>query len=439
MEPSRSTRRISVGGGKGGVGKSLIAANLAVAMAKMGRRVTLVDADLGAANLHTMVGVERCAPTLRHFLAGDIDRLDEAAHETGISNLRLVAGIGAVPGAPDVGLSQRQRLFDGITALVDDVVIIDVGAGSSNVVVDLFCAADQRLLVMAPQLTSIQNAYGFLKAAIHRSLARWAETREQRALVAEAAAAPESGRLGDWFKDVWRVDPVFVERALRGLDHFGARIVGNQLFDEEEAGMLLAFSRMARDLLRVEAPVLATLCASRAVHDSINQRRPFVLDDVHENGARSIVDLAEALLGEDIGDLRAAAGLALPPDEETPQPAEMGLPRNFLRFYVRRHRRLMVDWVAALDVNNGASPVRICEVSLGGALVNLDGMSAGLSVGDHAELCFDALPERPRIPVVVRHVHETDRLAGVQFLIEGDLPAMVVEAASRKKRHRKSA
>lgn len=439
LEPSRKTRRISVGGGKGGVGKSLIASNLAVAIARMGRRVTLVDADLGAANLHTLVGVERCAPTLRHFLAGDIDSLDEAAHETGIENLRLVAGIGAVPGAPDATTAQRQRLFDGITALEDDVVIIDCGAGASNVVVDLFCAADLRLMVMAPQLTSIQNAYGFLKAAIHRSLARWAETKAQRALVAEAAAAPEAGRLGDWIKSAWRSDPVFVERALRGLDHFGARIVGNQLFDEEEAGMLLAFSRMARDLLRVEAPVLASLCASRAIHESVNQRRPFVLDELEDAGARAITDLADAVLHEDIADLRAAAGLVPPPAEETAPPADMSLPKNFLRFYVRRHRRLMVDWVAALDAKHGASPVRVCEVSLGGALVNLDGLPELLSVGDRAELRFDALPERPRIPIVVRHVHETDRLAGVQFLVEGDLPAMVVEAASRKKRQRKTA
>jgi len=430
MKASTQTRRISVGGGKGGVGKSIVATNLAVTMARQGHSVTLVDADLGAANLHTLLGVERAAPTLRHYLAGEIDAMAAAAHPTGIPNLHLVAGIGAVPGAPDLSAAQRTRLLEGIATLDDEVVILDVGAGTSGIVVDLFSQGELRLVVLAPQLTSIQNAYAFLKAAIHRSLTRWAETPAQRALVAEVAAAPEAARLGDWIKTAWRTDPEFMERSLRGLDHFGVRLVGNQLFDEDEAGMLQAFARMVREQLRLEAPLIGALCASRLVHDSINLRRPFVLDEAADAGIEVMGELATTLLGEDVSSIRSAQGTAAGEVVELPM-ADASLPKNFVRFYVRRHRRLIVDWSAALGTPGKSSPVRVREVSLGGALIDLP---ASLSVGDVCELCFDGLPERPALPVVVRHVRESDRQAGVQFLVEGALPQQVVEAAAARRR-----
>jgi hypothetical protein len=248
--------------------------------------------------------------------------------------------------------------------------------------------------------------------------------------VAKVAAAPEAARLGDWIKTAWRADPEFVERALRGLDHFGCRLVGNQLFDEDEAGMLSAFSRMARDLLRVEAPLLGSLCASRAIHDSVNLRRPFMLDDAQESDVRMMDQMARQLLSEDVDAIRAAQGTAAGEPDELPI-GDTSLPRNFLRFYVRRHRRLIVDWAAELEAPSGHAPVRVREVSLGGALLDL---TQQLSVGDQCELLFDELPQRPSLPVVVRHVRESDRVAGVQFLVEGELPQLVVEAASRRRR-----
>lgn len=432
MGSNSNTRRIAVGGGKGGVGKSIIAANLAVAMARMGKRVTLVDADLGAANLHTLLGIDRAAPTLRQFLLGEYDTLDEVANPTGIKNLRLIAGMSAVPGAADLTPVQKQMLLDGINDIESEVVIIDVGAGASHTVVDLFSLGDIGIVVMCAQLTSIQNAYGFIKAVVHRALGRWAKTDLQRKLVAAAGAAPEAARLGEWVKKSFREDPGFVERVLRGLDYFGLRIVGNQLFDESEAGMLHAFARMSRDLLRTETPVLGSLCASRVVHESVNERRPFVLDDVQENGAAALVEMAEALLAEDLAPIRESKGdQTSAVDMDNIIPIDSGLPRSMFRFYVRRHHRWMVDWHAILAAPGGAVPVRVREVSLGGALVEIP---SKLSVGDHGELMFDALADHPSLPCVVRHVRDTEGQAGLQFLCDGELPSQVVAAAMHEKK-----
>jgi len=89
MVNSRPGRVVSVGGGKGGVGKSVVAANLAVAMAQRGARVVLVDADLGAANQHTLFGIARPGPGVEAFLDGSLAELAQAEVESGVPGLRL--------------------------------------------------------------------------------------------------------------------------------------------------------------------------------------------------------------------------------------------------------------------------------------------------------------------------------------------------------------
>src|SRR4051794_27501646 len=73
---------IAVGGGKGGVGKSLLAANIAIYLAQLGKRVVLFDADLGGANLHTFVGIERPATTLGDFFDKRVSRLEDCVLQT---------------------------------------------------------------------------------------------------------------------------------------------------------------------------------------------------------------------------------------------------------------------------------------------------------------------------------------------------------------------
>ena len=90
----------AVGGGKGGVGKSAVASSLACAIAGTGRRCTLIDADLGGANLHTLLGVPRPRRTLSHFLSGEVQSLADLLVPTSVPNLSLVSGNEALARGP---------------------------------------------------------------------------------------------------------------------------------------------------------------------------------------------------------------------------------------------------------------------------------------------------------------------------------------------------
>lgn len=159
----------AVAGGKGGVGKSLLAANLAVSVVRRGLTCLLVDADLGGGNQHTLFGIETPRQTLDAFLSGEEKELASVAHPTRFQGLSLVYASCDALGAANPKHAQKQRFIRHLKKAGADVVILDLGAGTSFNTLDLFLTARVQVVVTTPELTAIQNAYGFMKCASMRA------------------------------------------------------------------------------------------------------------------------------------------------------------------------------------------------------------------------------------------------------------------------------
>jgi len=290
-----AARIVAVAGGKGGVGKSVLAANLALAMAGSGRRVALVDADIGMGNQHTLLGINRPGPGLVSFLRGEVAELDQIAMPTAYDNLVLYPSDGA-QGVPQVSNSRKERLVEHLRRIDADVVVLDLGAGAALVSLDLFALADVHVLVITGQLTSIQNAYGFLKTAVQRLLVRIADTSEKRALIEEGwrdARPPALASLDEWLR---ARDPVLAT-ATRGLAaRLSVSLVGNLLFDDNDNRVPQSIGRMIRDYLGVDAEVAGLVPANRVVHDSITRRTPLLVLDPQGPASREIRRVADRLL-----------------------------------------------------------------------------------------------------------------------------------------------
>lgn len=164
---------ISVASGKGGVGKSVVSANLALALAKSGRQVILADLDVGGADAHIMFGELNPPVTLTDFLNKRVSRLDEAAIPITIHpNLRLIAGTGDTLATANMAYARKKRLMKQFRDLEADIVVIDIGAGTNYHALDFFLMADIHLAVSTPEPTSVLDLYRFIKlAAIRRVLA----------------------------------------------------------------------------------------------------------------------------------------------------------------------------------------------------------------------------------------------------------------------------
>lgn len=164
---------ISVASGKGGVGKSVVSTNLALALAKTGRQVLLADLDVGGADAHILLGELKPPVTLTDFLNKRVHHLgDVAIPVTFHQNLRLIAGTGDTLATANMAYARKKRLMTQFQGLNADVVVIDVGAGTNYHSLDFFLMADVHLAVATPEPTSVLDLYRFIKlAAVRRVLA----------------------------------------------------------------------------------------------------------------------------------------------------------------------------------------------------------------------------------------------------------------------------
>lgn len=163
---------ISIASGKGGVGKSVVSANLALLLAKRGRRVILADLDIGGADSHILFGLLNPALTLTDFLNRKVSTLAEVAQPLPVHpNLRIIPGTGDTLATANMAYSKKKRLIRHFQELEADVIVVDIGAGTSYHALDFFLMADHHIAVATPDPTSVLDLYRFIKlAAIRRVL-----------------------------------------------------------------------------------------------------------------------------------------------------------------------------------------------------------------------------------------------------------------------------
>jgi flagellar biosynthesis protein FlhG len=160
--PPQALRVIAVTSGKGGVGKTHLSCNLAVLAARAGRRVLLLDADLGLANADIVLGISP-----HHHLGDVLDgsvRLEEALVE-GPQGVRILGASSGVQDLTQLDDSQKMRLVEALDELEErfDVVLIDCAAGIGDNVLFFAGAAQEILLVVSPEPTSLTDAYATVK------------------------------------------------------------------------------------------------------------------------------------------------------------------------------------------------------------------------------------------------------------------------------------
>jgi flagellar biosynthesis protein FlhG len=160
-------RTIAVASGKGGVGKTNVVANLAVVLRRRGRRVIVFDADLGLANLDTLLGVNPRA-TLRHVLHGECTIQDVLI--AGPGGIHLVPAASGFEELTHLTDAQRLLLLEQVDSLdgTFDVLLLDIGAGISPNVCFFASAAQETMVVVTPEPTALTDAYALVKVLSRR-------------------------------------------------------------------------------------------------------------------------------------------------------------------------------------------------------------------------------------------------------------------------------
>ena len=298
--PGRRRRIVAVGGGKGGIGKSLVSANLGIALARAGHRVTLVDVDLGGANLHTCLGINQPQGTLSDVVTRGT-RLETLAAPTGIENLSLVSGAMDALDAANPRAQARARLVEQLQTLDTDYLVLDLGAGTSLHTIDFFLLADHGVLVLLPEPTSVENAYRFLKAALFRRLQQTAQALGV-AHLAEAALGSQGSAMrtpAEVVKVVAESHPDAAAQLERSLRDFRVKLVVNQVRSPADQSVGRAVVAAWKKFFGLDMDYLGAIAYDDAAWQTIRKRRPLLVDAAASAAASNLTSVAETLAALD--------------------------------------------------------------------------------------------------------------------------------------------
>lgn len=292
----KEARLLAIGGGKGGSGKSFLALNIGVALAEEGKEVVLFDADLGGANLHTMLGISFPSLTLEDFLLQRRMDLREVSIGTAVKGLRLIAG-------PIMGLlsnlkySQRRKLFRNLKSLQTDYVIIDLGANVVPSTLDLFLLADRGLLLLTPEPTSIENAYRFLRGVYFRGLSSAATERGIKRLIRRVTEhlEPESRAPLELLKKLEALDGATASRFREVLKALRPCVVLNQVKRREEITLGFSVKSFCRRYFGLEVSYLGHIPYDPKVTYSVEKGRPFLWEYPATEVSRCIREIAHRI------------------------------------------------------------------------------------------------------------------------------------------------
>jgi flagellar biosynthesis protein FlhG len=297
---ARPRRQIwSIGGGKGGIGKSLLTAALGWQLARMGKRVILVDSDLGGANLHTCLGLRTPERTLGDFIRRRFDRIEDVLVETGVPLLRLISGASDFLGAANIKYTQKVRVLNRIRSLEVDVLLLDLGAGTSYNIVDFFLVSDVGLLTVVPEPTSIENAYRFIKSALYRRLRNAAHNEEVRQTIEAALDAKNTRGIRTPLDLLAAIEKGHPEEGVvlrKELDAFRPSFVVNQAREEADAAIGHQLVAACARHLGVHSTYVGYVHYDEAVWRSVRGRRLFMADAPRSRAAEDIARLARVLV-----------------------------------------------------------------------------------------------------------------------------------------------
>ena len=246
---AEETRVIAITSGKGGVGKTNLAVNLAVALQLSGQKIMLIDADIGMANVNLLMG-SVTNRSLMELLDDDV-RLEDVV-ETGAASVKYISGVAGVEAALNLNRSEQRKLHKklGRCSEIADIIIIDTGAGLNRNVIEFILAAEEVLLITTPEPTSLADAYAVIKAY-----------------------------------------------STYAADQQNIKLVVNRIRDEEESfDVVDKINQTTKKFLDLTVDYLGYIYEDKAVAEAVRTQIPFVIANPESPAARCVFELANSLL-----------------------------------------------------------------------------------------------------------------------------------------------
>ena len=258
LDVGEGTRVIAITSGKGGVGKTNLAVNLAVGLQLAGQKVLLIDADIGMANVNLLMG----SVTNRSLLDLLEDGVElEDVVEEGAAGVKYISGIAGFEAALSVNRFEQKKLHKKLSRCSElaNFIIIDTGAGLNRNVIEFVLAAEEVLLITTPEPTALADAYAVIKAYSTYT------------------------------------------------DRRNIKLVVNRIHDEEECDEVVEkINQTTKNFLNVTVDCLGYIYEDRAVIEAVRKQEPFVIVNEKSSASRCVLEMVNSLLsGEKMNSVSA--------------------------------------------------------------------------------------------------------------------------------------
>jgi flagellar biosynthesis protein FlhG len=338
---SRARRVIAVGGGRGGVGKTLLAVNLGVYFAQLGREVVVCDADPFGSNLHAVLGLD--SPPL--VSAAKLEEGEAELVTTTVPGLRLLPTAYDPTTATPVRQSRGSHLLRQLGELDADYVILNLGASTTSATLDLFLRGDASICVTAPEPLAVETTYRFLRSLYLRTLRRalMKERFKIRLVERVIEALPPLATPLEIVAEIKRFDDGVAALAAQEMVRLMPRLVVGQTRLRSDLELGPAMANVADRFLGMSIDYLGHIEHDDAVWLTVRRRQPLLIDSPTSKSARNLERVARRILallaaqgarpGELLASAKAAAARARGP---TTLYDALGVPRTATDDEIRR-------------------------------------------------------------------------------------------------------
>lgn len=290
---------LPIASGKGGVGKSLLSANLAIALGQAGKKVVLADLDLGASNLHLALGHNVKNNSIGTYLT-DKSSFQSIIEATEYDNVSFIAGDSQIPGLTTLKAAQKTKLLRNFHSIDADFLILDLGAGTHQIILDMFLQSPQGILVTAPTVTATLDGYLFLKNSVFRLLnttfKRGTAGHNYLEQLKQNSDAMKSIYIPKLVDNLFAVDPVNTALFKTRMNQFKPRLVMNMIDDPKDADRAQRIRNSCRQYLGMDLEYLGLMYRDQLQDKALSSRLPVIIYKPNCLLSQAIYRIAEKVL-----------------------------------------------------------------------------------------------------------------------------------------------
>jgi flagellar biosynthesis protein FlhG len=269
----------SIGGGKGGTGKSFLTGNIGILLARQRFKTLLIDADLGAANLHTIIGLPHPDISLSDFINKRFLTLEETVLQTPIPNLFLISGARNKLDIANLAYEQKAKILRAISKLNYHYILLDLSSGTSFNTIDFFTLSDSGIFICSPEPTSIENFYSLIRSVYIRKIYQILKAHQFKKLAEKAEARNPDTVINrpEYLLDILKeIDPEKGRMIERFLQAFQFKLILNQVRKQDNSKIGIFICKIIEKHLGLKIQFMGHVSFDERVHDELCKKGSFI-------------------------------------------------------------------------------------------------------------------------------------------------------------------